>query len=65
MTRSLRQSDVQRAVSGAIKGGMAPGSFRVRVDTERGVIDLLPVNDAGEHLDGDDAEIRALIDGKG
>lgn len=42
MSRAIRQADVQRAVSGAIKGGMAPGSFRVRVDAERGVIDLLP-----------------------
>lgn len=64
MSRHLRQLDVQKAVAGAIKGGMAPGSFRVRVDAERGVIDLLPMNDSGQpDDDGVDAEIRALLNG--
>ena len=58
---------VARAVSGAIAGGLAPGSFRIRIDPDKGVIDLWPVNgnDAPPDEVGLDAEIRALLDGKG
>jgi hypothetical protein len=58
---------VSGVISGAIRGGMPPGSFRVHVDAERGLIDLLPVNGNESQAEPNelDAEIRALLDGKG
>jgi hypothetical protein len=67
MSAPITKAAVARAVSGAIAGGLPPGSFRIRVDAERGVIDLLPINgnEAQPDEDGLDAEIRAFTNGQG
>lgn len=63
---ALTKAAIAKAVSGAIAGGMPPGSFRIRVDAERGIIDLLPVNgnEAEAEANDLDAEIRAFLNGK-
>lgn len=64
MTRAVRQIDVQKIVAGAIKGGLAPGSFGVSIDAEAGVVRLYPLT-AGAPADENalDGEIRKLMDG--
>jgi hypothetical protein len=66
-SKSAVSRAVSGAVSGAIAGGLPLGSFRVRVDLERGIVDLWPVNgnEAESEANDLDAEIRAFLNGKG
>lgn len=67
MGERVRQADVQKAVAGAIKGGLPPGSFRVEVDAARGRVLIQPINGNEAPADENelDAEIRNFINGKG
>lgn len=65
MGERVRQSDVQKVIAGAIKGGMPANSFRIEVDVERGRVLIFPLsgNEAPADEDDLDAEIRKLMDG--
>lgn len=51
---AFTQSDVVRAIRGALKAGLPPGSFSVELGDN--VIRLLPVASADVHRPGDDGE---------
>ena len=63
MTRPapVRQADVARIVRGAIRGGLALGSFKIQVEGAR--VTLLPIGAASANPDAEDldAEIEGLL----
>lgn len=63
MTRAatFTQTDVTRAVKGALKGGLPPGSFEVLIDRRAGALRIVPVTTAPTPPAGEDeldAELR-------
>jgi hypothetical protein len=53
---AVRQADVSRVISGALKAGLPAGSFSVEV--VQGVVRLLPIAANGPLNDADDIERR-------
>ena len=61
----FRQTDIARAVAGAIKGGLPPGTFSVEI-LRSGSIRILPATPATSNDEADlDDELRRWKNGQG
>lgn len=61
---SIRQADISRAIAGALRGGLQPGTFSIEI-TSRGSILIAPLTGAKQSQADDlNAQIRAYMNEK-